>query len=892
MRINKTLLIPFGYAFGLVTSLGACGSDKDGKDSPSPSADSAGAAGDASTGAAGDRTERDGTAGADIAGAPGGTAVAGAGGGTDADGTAGSGGTREPVDPAETAGVAGMPEAPAAGAGGQSGGGEAGAPGGGEAGGTAGAVGQAGSTGEGGGAATSGEAIAANGTWELVGERGFAETTAMSTGLRNIDLIMHENDLYVGYVVGQNNEAHVWRYAAEENEWEDLGRVSDAANRVSLTVDSDSGQVVAAVDEIVMRYNGSSWDQVGEGGAGEQGAIMGTPQGLFLAWESDDHNLAVDRLVEGQWWTSECSMTRRWAEQFHLAQSPNGRLYASAKLLMRGAPTKYGAVVYELNEGLGAWRELAGSVHDGNEVYDHDIAVSAAGFPYLVYGDFLGDSFSVVRYDGEGDWTYVGEENILGNMGYHPTIGFAPGSSVPVVAYTETIGGDSGYPRVVAFSDGAWVHLGDSYALSDEDMSADPSLAFGDDGSIYVAYWDYLETSAITVKRYSAKLDVSGDFAEDLLGGGDSAVATKDAPTAAWPVVGEFGFTTDLPAGIRGDTALTIDGEDQLYAGYIAASSTTSAGVWKFDGTQWSDLGDVTDDADHSYGLQLVHAQPTLYAAVSPGVFSYGDGAFSALGDLESDGKIAVNPEIATVYSAVYSSADDLLEIHQYADDAWTVHSSISIPEDDFAQHHSLAVGEDGTLFLVYNLQNARTLYLMRHTGSDWEVLDTPVEGPDDSIDTVELVLSPSGVPHLIVKERHATTTPQVSANDLSVLRFEDGIGRWLQRRSILWGGGTSGDEGQSGVEAPTAAFTSDGTLYVAYTHNYAGTGGGPIHVLRYDEQEDEFVLVGGRENVTGNSDALAGDAQLVVDSQDRLYLGYQDGNSDYRLTVRRLVTW
>ena len=91
-------------------------------------------------------------------------------------------------------------------------------------------------------------------------------------------------------------------------------------------------------------------------------------------------------------------------------------------------------------------------------------------------------------------------------------------------------------------------------------------------------------------------------------------------------------------------------------------------------------------------------------------------------------------------------------------------------------------------------------------------------------------------------------------------------------------------------MSEPSAVFTSDGTLYVAFTYKLGSAG--PIQALKYNEEADTFEVIGGREVVTGNWESLADRAALTVDSNDNLYLGYDDGNNAYRFTVRRLVTW
>lgn len=692
-------------------------------------------------------------------------------------------------------------------------------------------------------------------------------------------------------MVYQNQEAKVWRFA--DGEWTDLGRAAEKANRISLTMDPALDEIVAATDESVVRFDGTVWQALGEGGIGDQGAIAAASDGLFLAWEGNDYNLWIDKATDDGFVLQECSMTRKRAENYHLAAGPNGELFAGAKLYVKGSPTTHGGVVYGFDRELNAWKELGGVIHDGNEVYDNDLAVSAEGLPYLAYGDFLGSSFSVVRYDGEGDWTYVGLENILDDIGYHPAITFSPQGSVPIVAYTESAQQSDGYARVMYYNGSEWVWLGESYnCISDKSMKAHPAVAVGADGTVYVAYWDLVDgAAAVTVKKYSEKFDVSGALAEDKNGGGESAVALKDAPRAAWPVVGTYGFTEDLDGVGLGAAALIVDDKDDLYAGYIdASSSTADAGVWKFDGAAWTDFGDVSSGVDFTGGLSLLSQGGTLYAGVSTGLFFADEqDEFSLVAEGKLQGNLAADPLTGALYSLVYTSSTKQLVVSQLDAGVWAEHSAVDVPQTDGLDHAaspSLAVAQDGTMYMSYQLQNAGTLTLMQYNGTDWEVLDTPIADASEEVYRSKLILSPSDVPHLVIVEAHAAMAVGVSADDLSVLRFENGTHKWLQRRSILWGGEAS----EGAVSEPSAVFTSDGTLLVAFTYKLGSAG--PIQALVYNEDADTFEVIGGRDVINGHWESLADRAALAVDSKDNVYLGYDDGNNAHRFTVRRLVIW
>ena len=156
-----------------------------------------------------------------------------------------------------------------------------------------------------------------------------------------------------------------------------------------------------------------------------------------------------------------------------------------------------------------------------------------------------------------GEWENVGE-SILGNNGAYPTLAFSPLTYEPYVVYRDNT--NNWRATVKKFNGSSWSDVGTpgmSYA-----SATYTQIAISNSGDPYVAYRDNARGGKTSVLKYQSSTN--------------------------WQYVGDDTFNDGGAGYLR---LVFKPGTDEPYIAYADAASGGLAGVKKFNGTSWENVG-------------------------------------------------------------------------------------------------------------------------------------------------------------------------------------------------------------------------------------------------------------------------------------------------------------
>jgi len=280
---------------------------------------------------------------------------------------------------------------------------------------------------------------------------------------------------------------------------------------------------------------------------------------------------------------------------------------AVKQAIYRGAAFSVILLLTALGVGAQTWQVVGNVDFSGNgDAWNTCILIDTGGVPYISYEDATrADKTTVMKFNGTS-WVPV------------DTAGVTPGGAgAPALAMDKY-----GTPYVVysdgTNNDGATVmkHVGSSWDIVgapgfNGNLINFPSIAIDTSGTIYVAYIDGQNSNAVTVMKnsgggwvgvgapgfgseYSAYSSIALDTGGTpyvVYGDGYHGPATvQKFNGTSWVPVGSTGFT---PTGTY-STFIKIDKYGTPYVTYAFGNGSyiygDSAGVMKFDGTNWVSL--------------------------------------------------------------------------------------------------------------------------------------------------------------------------------------------------------------------------------------------------------------------------------------------------------------
>ena len=364
-------------------------------------------------------------------------------------------------------------------------------------------------------ASSSKEAILMNGnksitavfaeTWVYVGSAGFAGGQADA-----FSLYFYGGTPYVAYkdaTYGTNKKITVMKYNAGLNTWEAVGNTCFSADPadgyISLCISGDGTPYVAfsimwTENLVVMKYNGSSWVNVGNAGfsAGLYPSLFISSEGTpYIAYSdaANSYKATVMKYNAGlNTWEAVGNADFSAGEAFHTSLFIyNGTPYVAYK----DAANSDKATAMKYNGS--SWENVGNAGFSAGGTSNTSLFISGDGTPYVAFMDFANNyKATVMKYNGSS-WGIVGNAGFsAGNTGYQNPI-FISGDGTPYVAYTDSANGDKA--TVMKYNGSSWETVGNA-GFSPTQASWVSLYIYN--GTPYTAYGAGTYSGPATVMKY------------------------------------------------------------------------------------------------------------------------------------------------------------------------------------------------------------------------------------------------------------------------------------------------------------------------------------------------------------------------------------------------------
>lgn len=319
-------------------------------------------------------------------------------------------------------------------------------------------------------------------------------------------------------------------------------------------------------------------------------------------------------------------------------------------------------------DALTDWQLVGDAGFSESQAGPAEIEVGPDGSIYVAYSRVFDDDYSkrhVQRFDGSS-WQYVGDPNGFDGWTYGMSINleFSPSGS-PIVAYPGNT-----QMNVREFDGTSWIPYTETIASNNVSQS---SMKVASDGSIYLAYAEYVGSWTIKVQHHT---DSWSDISIPFPGN-----------SQRWP-------------------KLELSATGALFLRYID-NSTGSVHLLHYDGSAWNDispnllsLGEFTLDAS---GLPVIIAQnPVDYAR---GVYSYNGSGWSELPAIPNS---TANPfgmevdalgRVLVLYSFTDQTGSANLGLVRFDGGSWGQVGAEAIFDQDYYTGH---LGMNGTSPLIF----------------------------------------------------------------------------------------------------------------------------------------------------------------------------------------------
>ncbi len=330
---------------------------------------------------------------------------------------------------------------------------------------------------------------------------GFAGFSAGSVG--NTSLVLDGND--TPYVAFEDYTSGTTVMKFNGSSWVNVG-VTGFGGRSSLAIDGSDKPYVVFTDAThsnkatVMKYNGSSWVTVGSAGfsAAEAGGTIprsmsiaidgsGTP---YVAYEDAaySHKVTVMKFDGSSWITvGSAGLSVGWASWISLAIDGGGTPYVVFD------DDGIGGKASVLKYNGSSWVTVGGAGCSAGSVDYTSIAIDGSGNPYIAYMDYFYNKSTVMKYNGSS-WVNVGSTCGLDSAAINSIA--IDNSGVPYVAGS---GMDSKI-RVAKYDGSCWVNIGNPVSSADKTWYI--SLAVNSTGIPYVTYQDSDHSFKATVMKF------------------------------------------------------------------------------------------------------------------------------------------------------------------------------------------------------------------------------------------------------------------------------------------------------------------------------------------------------------------------------------------------------
>lgn len=496
------------------------------------------------------------------------------------------------------------------------------------------------------------------------------------------------------------------------------------------------------------------------------------------------------------------------------------------------------------------------------------LVFSPDGTPYIAYKHGAGANLNragVKRLNAAGTgWESVGGAAVSPGSVSTVSLAFAP-DGTPYVAYEDRLNGSRANVKRLNAAGTAWVQVGDTGPAWKPGFSAGEadsvSLVFSAEGSAYVSYQDRANGYKATVMRLNAggtewKVVGAAGFSagrvenislavgagnrpyvayQDETRGYKATVMRLNTGGTAWESAGPAGFTPDAAAHLF----LAVSPGGQPYVAYSSQANGDAASVLRLnaEGTGWESAG---------------------YGSVSSGLTMGATLAFAPDGKLYVAYRAQIDGFKATVRSTDAAASKTF----------WTTVGSAGFSMGS-ALDLSVAVHPDGTPYVVY-VDEARaaksTVMRLSAAGPAWEAVGE-AEFSMGAAAYTSLAFGPNGKPYVAYAD-------QSNGGKATVIG--------LNAAGTDWEPAGAAGFSMGSASYISLAFGTDGKPYVAYRD---AAHDGKATVMRLNAEDSAWEAVG----PAGFSAGAASYTSLVFDPNGRLFVGYQDGAHEKKVTVMGL---
>ena len=321
----------------------------------------------------------------------------------------------------------------------------------------------------------------------------------------------------------------------------------------------------------VMKYDGSSWVQVGD-----VGFSAGSTESTFIAIDSSDtpyvvyqDNANADKATvmkyNGTSWEAvgSAGFSASTAGYTSIALDSSDTPYVV--YMDSGNSSK--ATVMKFNGT--SWEAVGGAGFSASTAGYTSISLDSSDTPYVVYKD-SGNSnkATVMKFNGTS-WEAVGSEGFSAEEVTYTSIAI-DGNNIPYVVYKDGV--NSYKATVMKFNGISWEAVGTA-GFSASTVGY-PSIVIDNSNTPYVVYMDSGNSYKATVMKFNG---------------------------TSWEAVGSEGFS----AGKSYYTSMAIDSSDTPYVVYKDGSNSKKATVMKLGTTETKLSGTPTNDDVGTYNISL-----------------------------------------------------------------------------------------------------------------------------------------------------------------------------------------------------------------------------------------------------------------------------------------------
>ncbi|MGB3008176.1 MAG: hypothetical protein WBC06_16805 [Chitinophagaceae bacterium] len=379
--------------------------------------------------------------------------------------------------------------------------------------------------------------------WVNAGSAGFSagavEYTSMSIYFDGVDDIP-----FVIYKDATNNlRATVKKLGADWTTVGFTGLSNGSASYTSATIGAGGNMYVAYKDnnnKVTVRKNISgTWDI-----AGNEGLSSGTADFISLTYNTADSKPYVaykDGANSGKATVKFLAPDNAWTTIGTEGFSTGSTSYTSLAISTTGTPYLAYADVTLANRSIvkafngSSWVNTGSQPVSTGSATCISLALSTAGTPYLAYtdADISVANKAIVKTFNGSNWVNVGTQPISSGIASHISLGVAPGSVNPYIAYADA--NNSNRATVKTYNGTAWVDVGPAGGFS-AGTASNLSLAFATDATPYLAYQDGANGNRLTVKKFTAGVwtTVISEGISAGTAGNISLVIGNDIPNVAY----------------------------------------------------------------------------------------------------------------------------------------------------------------------------------------------------------------------------------------------------------------------------------------------------------------------------------------------------------------------